>query len=117
MEVVMEDSILKSMRIASGLESTDTSFDEELVIAINNAFFTLYQNGVGVNDAPFAVTGTTETWTSFLMGDDKRLPAKNFVQMSIRLTFDPPASSVVADCLKQSKDETLFRLNFEFGSH
>ena len=53
------DSILDSIKILLGIEQTDTSFDQSLIIFINSALANLIQIGVGLDLVNgFSITGT-----------------------------------------------------------
>ena len=107
----METSILVTIRTMLVGDSTDTSFDTELITFINNSFFNLYQ--IGVSDDSFVVTGTTETWNDFLQGKLNFETVKTYVYLKVKLMFDPPSVGGVLDAIKASIAELEWRLNLE----
>lgn len=91
-------------------------FNPDLLIHINTALMTLRQIGVGPKE-PFYITGETETWADFL-GEREDLEAvKTYVYLKVRLVFDPPQSSFVADALERAASELEWRLNVEVDPH
>lgn len=108
----MENSILKSVKDNLGIDKEDTVFDGELLTAINTAFFTLCQIGVGP-EPPFVVNGNDECWDDFLNNIDELAMIKSYVSLKTRLLFDPPTSSPLMDTIKNQIAEYEWRLNVE----
>ena len=100
----MEDSILITVKKMLGLDSNYTAFDTDIVVFINTAMMTLQQIGVGPLNG-FTVTGATETWEDFLPSDMMLEGVKTYIYLSVKMTFDPPATSFVMDAMKQQKEE------------
>lgn len=105
----MEDSILITVKKMLGLDSNYTAFDTDIVVFINAAMMTLQQIGVGPLNG-FTVTGATETWEDFLSSDMMLEGVKTYIYLSVKMTFDPPATSFVMDAMKQQKEELEWRL-------
>lgn len=105
----MEDSILITVKKMLGLDSNYTAFDTDIVVFINAAMMTLQQIGVGPLNG-FTVTGATETWEDFLPSDMMLEGVKTYIYLSVKMTFDPPATSFVMDAMKQQKEELEWRL-------
>ncbi len=105
------DSILNSIKkLLGGITEEYTHFDEDIVIQINSAFSTLNQLGVGP-ESGFQIEDASTTWSEFL-GDDPRLNfAKTFVQIKVKLAFDPPTSSALMDSYNRQLDELTWRLS------
>ena len=57
------ESILESIRKLIGPSAQYTIFDNDLIMHINSAFFTLHQ--LGLTEEPFVISGTDETWDEF----------------------------------------------------
>lgn len=108
----MENSILKSVKDNLGVDKEDTVFDGELLTAINTAFFTLYQIGVGP-DRPFVVNGNDECWDDFLNNIDELAMVKSYISLKTRLLFDPPTSSSLVSTINEQLAEYEWRLNVE----
>lgn len=112
-EVSDVDSILTSTKKLLSVAKDDTAFDTDIILNINAAFFTLYQIGVGPDDG-FEITDATQVWQDYLGGAKKKYNSvQQFVYISVRLIFDPPANSFVTEALKTRLDELTVRLNYE----
>ena len=86
-------------------------FQTDLIIHINSALSTLTQLGVGSIEG-FAITGTDETWSDFLLGNRKDVEMiKSYVYMKVRLMFDPPQNSFLVDSLEKQCKEFEWRAN------
>ena len=105
-------SILNSVKKKLGLDpETTTEFDEDLIDYINMALSAVNQIGIGPRNG-FAITGDSETWTDFV-GDDPRLNMiKAYVQLRVKLIFDPPSASFVLQSYQDQLREYEWRLNF-----
>lgn len=105
-------SILNSIKKLLGISPTDDGFDQEVKDLINAEFLTLHQLDVGPEEG-FSITGPSETWDQYT--DDLLLydAVRQFVYLRVRMVFDPPASSVVADAINNRISELMFRLNVQ----
>lgn len=111
--VPTEESILQSIKKMLGLEADYTPFDQELLIHINSALFTLMQLGVGPSSG-FDVDGDEETWRDFLGDDLTKLKAvKSYIYFDVRLAWDPPSSGTVAKQFQEKHDELGWRLRHQ----
>ncbi len=113
----MVDSILDSVKdkIAGG--SIHDHFDGELVDDINAVLVDLRQVGIGPEEG-FHITGSDETWADFV-GDNLQMQrsVSTLVALKVRLIFDPPTSSAIAEAIKNNIDRLEWRLNanYEIG--
>lgn len=106
----MDQSILTSTKKNLGIAASDTNFDQEILTYINSAFSTLNQLGIGPEDG-LMIEDAVPTWAS-LIGTDSRLNSvKSYVYLSVRLIFDPPATSFAIESFKQQLKEIEWRLN------
>lgn len=106
----MDDSILRTIRALLVGNSEDTSFDTDLIFAINAAISNLTQIGVGSPNG-FRVTGELEKWDD-LLGDEVLLEqVKEYVQLRTRIIFDPPTSSAVMEAYNKEIAEREWRIN------
>lgn len=105
-------SILNSIKKLLGISPADTGFDHEIKDLINAEFLTLHQLHVGPEEG-FSIEGPEEMWSSFT--DNVRLldAVRQFIYLRVRLIFDPPASSVVAEQMNNRISELEFRLNVQ----
>ena len=55
----VSNSILETVNRALGLPTTETAFDSEVILHINSALMTVYQNGVG---NPIVVKDYSQSW-------------------------------------------------------
>ena len=96
-----------------GLDADYTPFDQELLIHINSALFTLMQLGVGPSGG-FDVSGVNETWEDFLGDDYTQLKAvKSYIYYDVRLAWDPPSSGTVAKQFQEKHEELGWRLRHQ----
>lgn len=92
------ESILKTIRRMIGPDEDYEHFDPELIVHINSAFSRLCQIGVGP-EQPFKIRGTEETWEDFIE-DGYQEEIKQYIYLSVKIIFDPPASSSVLNAYK-----------------
>jgi hypothetical protein len=105
----MSTSILDDTKHQLGLLSADTSFDTDILIAINSAIATLTQLGVGPVEG-FEVTDKTTAWDQFV--DDVRLNSvKSYIYLKVKLVFDPPGTGFVVASMERQIQELEFRIN------
>lgn len=106
----MEESILNSVKKLIGIDEEYYDFDVDIVMHINTVLNILSQLGVGPEDG-FAITGPDETWSSYL-GTEKLLNlVKSYMQAKVRMLFDPPTSSSVAQAYNDNLKELEWRIN------
>lgn len=106
------ESILTSIKKMLGIPEEYTHFDPDIIMHINTVFMILTQLGVGPEEG-FYIEDETSTWANFLEDPTKLQMVKSYMLLRVRLLFDPPASSAVMECMKQSINEFEFRLNIE----
>lgn len=112
MGVCESDSILMSIKKLLNVDYDDPAFDMDILMLINNEFMTLHQLGIGP-EAGFSVTDVSTGWEDY--SDDKTLldTVKIYIYLRVRMLFDPPASSVVADAINSRINELEWRLNVQ----
>lgn len=110
--VIDSSSILDSVKKLLGISPTDDGFDHEVKDLINAEFLTLHQLNVGP-EAGFSISGSDETWNDFTDNPHLQDAVRQFIYLRVRLVFDPPASSVVSDAIKERISELEFRLNVQ----
>ncbi len=106
------ESILTSIKKILGLSEDYTAFDDEIIIAINTALFTLWQLGVGYStSSPFKIEDDSATWADFV--EDGTVEAcKTYVGLRTRMLFDPPSNSFLADAINGQIKEYEVRLTY-----
>lgn len=105
----MIDSILGSIKSMQGIDQSDTSFDNELIMFINGALMIMTQLGVGPVEG-FRITSDQETWTTFLAGRTDLDLVFTAVYNRVRLVFDPPQNSFLVNAIKDLITENEWRL-------
>ena len=109
MALVDDSSILMSIKRLLNVEPEEMAFDTQIGMLINSEFMSLHQLGIGPEF--FSVHDADTKWTDF--SDDKTLldTLKTYIYYRVRMVFDPPASSIVADSYNARIAELQFRLN------
>lgn len=98
---MLDEPILVTVRGICNLESSDDSFDTQLIPLINSQLMVAHQFGVGKNE--FIVRSEDETWRD-LLGDHGGFLAaiQSWLGFSVKLLFDPPDNASV---LKSYQDQ------------
>lgn len=109
MALVDDSSILMSIKQLLNIDIEEMGFDTPIGMFINEEFMTLHQLGIGPEN--FSVHDADVKWTDF--SDDPTLinAVKTYIYYRVRMSFDPPASSIVSDAINQRIAELQFRLN------
>lgn len=102
------ESILNSVKAFVGISDEETHFDPELIVHINSVFSTLRQMGVGP-EKTFNVNDENDIWNDFIDDDDFN-EVKTYVQLRVKMIFDPPSSSSVIDAFERQIKELEWRL-------
>ena len=105
-------SILDSIKKLLGISPYDNGFDYEIRDLINAEFLALHQLNVGPDEG-FSITGQDEEWTNFTDNPKLVEAVKQFIYLRVRMVFDPPASSTVAEAINSRINELEFRLNVQ----
>ena len=105
----MDGSILTTIKKMLGFDETYTPFDTDITVAINSAFMSLTQIGVGPSTG-YCIEDKEARWSDFV---DPAIYAgvKTYIYLKVRMMFDPPASATVMEALKRSADEMEWRLS------
>ena len=106
----MDESILESIKKLLGLPPSYTNFDQDITIHINTYLGVLNQLGVG--KAGFYIEDNYATWGDFLDRHTVSLhEVKTYIYLRVKMVFDPPSSSLVAEAMNKNIDELSWRLN------
>lgn len=103
------ESILVSIKKLLGLTEEYTHFDQDIIIQINSAFSTLNQLGVGPEEG-FSIEDSSVLWSDY-MNDERLNFVKTYVQIKVKLAFDPPTSGTLMDSYNRQLDELTWRLS------
>lgn len=108
----MTQSILTSIKKLLGITEESTDFDTDIIIFINSVFPILLQLGVGPEEG-FKIEDSKTTWLDYLGEKDllKYAPVKTFIYLKVKLVFDPPLSSFIAESYNRTLSELEWRLN------
>ena len=113
----MEESILMTIKKLLGLDESYEAFDTDVIIAINTALMALMQIGIGPKTG-FRIEDDEATWKDFLGSDSIDLEAvKSYVGLRVRMMFDPPANSSMAEAIKATISELEWRLYSDSNYH
>lgn len=104
------ESILTSIKKLLGIAEEDTNFDQDLIMHINSVFMILTQLGVGPSKG-FSIKDENDVWSDFIPEQSSLEAVKTYVYMKVRLMFDLPLSSAVADAINRNISELEWRLN------
>lgn len=102
-------SILDDIKHMLGVTPEETAFDVDITIAINAAFGTLTQLGVGPV-VGYQITSKDNVWEEFYT--DPRMNAiKTYVFLRCKIVFDPPTTGFTQQAMENQIKELEFRLN------
>lgn len=104
-------SILNDVKHKIGPSGDYDYYDLDIMDAINSAFGTLTQLGVGPA-AGYRIEGDTEEWTDYATDITVLNLVKDYVYKKVRLIFDPPNGSILTEFKDQIK-ELEFRLSVQ----
>lgn len=103
------ESILTSIKKLLGITEDYEHFDTDIIMHINTVFTILTQMGVGPVNG-FSIADKSTKWNEFISNKIYLEPVKTYVYLKVKLLFDPPLSSAVAEAMKQMINELEFRL-------
>ena len=109
------DSILTSIKNLLGIVEECTDFDQIIIMHINSVFSILNQLGVGPA-AGFSIEDDSAVWSDFISNDSRLSDVKSFVYLKVRMLFDPPLSSAVAESMNRLASELEWRINVTVDS-
>ena len=105
----VNDSILLSVKKLNSLAPEYTSFDNDFIMYINSAFFELHQLGIGPTGG-FRIEDEHDEWDDYMDESHIRDSVKTYVALSVRLFFDPPATSFTQQMMKDQLTEKAWQL-------
>lgn len=111
----LQESILGTIKKLIGFEDDYTQFDTDLVIHINTAFASLAQIGSNLKEG-FFITDKNNLWSEYTTDTAILEPIKMYVYLKTKMVFDPPASSMVIETIKQTINELEFRIQISADS-
>ena len=111
----LQESILSTIKKLIGFEDDYTQFDMDLIIHINTAFASLAQIGSNLKEG-FSITDKNNLWSEYTTNTAILEPVKMYVYLKTKMVFDPPASSMVIETMKQTINELEFRIQISADS-
>lgn len=102
------DSILDSVKSYLGIRSEDTAFDPDILMDINAVMVVLNHLGVGP-DEPFVVEDSMAEWSD-LLGDNPIGGVREYVNLRVKMLFDPSTNNQIMDALKEQIAEFEWRI-------
>jgi len=105
-------SILESIKKLLGISEHDTGFDHEIKDLINAEFLTLLQLHIGPEEG-FSIEGPDNKWSEYTTNPHLQDAVRQFIYLRVRMVFDPPASSTVAEAINSRISELEFRMNVQ----
>lgn len=106
----MADIILEDIKLDLGLPDDYDAFDPTVQRHINSAFSRATQLGLGPPQG-FKIQTGTETWQSFLGDAGDLEDVKAFIFLTVKLLFDPPATSFHIAAVEKQIEKLEWTLN------
>lgn len=104
------ESILTSIKKLLGIGEDYEEFDQDIIIHINTVLVALTQMGIGPEEG-FVISDRTALWSDFIPDNMVKVEnVKTYVYLKVKMIFDPPASSAVADAINRNASELEWRL-------
>ena len=105
------DSIVNTIKKSLGIESSDDSFDSDIILNVNTAIFSLSQIGVGPSNG-YIVTSIDNKWIDYINTTTINLEGiKTVIYLKTKLLFDPPTNITVIESIKKTITELEWRLS------
>lgn len=105
----MEGSILDDVKKLLGIPSDVEDFDKDIIICINTVFFEVNQMGIGPLKC-FSINDKTSKWSDFSDRFDME-GFKTYMHLKVKMQFDPPANSQLAESYNNRIKELEFRIH------
>lgn len=105
------ESILDSTKKVLGIDPSYTAFDVDITMHINSTFSKLHQLGIGPVEG-YMIESNADNWVDFLGANAMTLNnVKSFMYLSVRLLFDPPATSYAIAAFERQLEELAWRIS------
>lgn len=108
----MSESILQSIKKLLGLSPDYTEFDQDIILYINTALFSLTQIGVGEIYGT-KIISAQDIWSDVVDTSQNLEGIKSYVHLKVKLMFDPPTNSRLVDAINESLKELEWRINVQ----
>lgn len=110
------DNILASIKERIGIAEGDDSFDTDVIDLINSAFADLNDIGVGPSEG-FSIINNSDIWDDFVEDVPVLSSVKDFVYLTVKLTFDPPTQAALLTSMENRLKKLEWRLNVKCDSN
>lgn len=104
----MNDSILSTIRkLCTSFGDADETLDTDLLVQINTIINRLYQIGI-IKKRGFIIEDESTLWSELfdsLEDANNKAMVKSYIELRVKLLFDPPQSSTVMESMKQQIKE------------
>lgn len=107
----MFGDVITDVKQMVGASIYDDSFDVNIVISINSALAVLSDIGISEVDNVSLKIGDTMTWDELLKGRTDIEYIKSYIQLKVKMLFDPPSSAALLDAYNRQIQEFEWRLN------
>lgn len=116
--VLVESSILTTIKKLLGLTKEYTAFDLDVITHINTVFGILTQMGIGPLEG-FMIQGYGETWDQYMEGDNPTVmqQIKTLIYQKVKFFFDPPSNPNLSNAISKSIAELEYRIYSEKGGY
>ena len=104
----MTDSILNSIKQMLGITSTQTDFDQDIIVHINSVLNIMHQ--LGVIKEWINISDTTTKWSDLTPEAERYSMMKSYMYLKVRLLFDPPLNATVISSMNSQISELEWRL-------
>ena len=116
---INDDSILNTVKKLLGIAIDYDCFDQDIIVHINSTFAVLHQMGVGCTNGEdcFEIEDASTTWAEFIKDKKQINFVKTYVYLKVRMLFDPPVSSTLAESINNQIKELENRLYIREGGY
>ena len=117
-EVTILDYVKNAIGVSVSIDASDDLFDTDLIVLIDGALSTLYQNGVGT-PYPNRINNDKNLSRDKFFNNDiihDRGNAIQYVVLKTKLLFDPPLPATI-NAIVESNKESLYRARMEFDDN
>lgn len=112
------DSILNTIKKLLGVDSSDDSFDIDIIVLINSVIPTLSQIGIGPSKG-LMIMSSAEVWSDLIdpASSINLEGVKMYIYLKVKLIFDPPTSTSVMEAFNNSLKELEWRIMLSIESN
>ncbi len=105
------ESILDSVKTGVGIVEKHNFYDSTLIPIINSSFAKLNDMGIGPEEV-FHIDNAESKWSDFVSDEKIQRFVREWVVITTRLTFDPPANGTIVEIMKETARELETRMYY-----